>query len=180
MGSPGEVQLNSIPQDTGSPVPGLALPTCVHFPPSSPLLLGRSCEDLEAELPTRPLASFTGPFSTQKCLAGSSPRGNTTEVPPCDTHIFWGRRFPHKTKAQSRAEDNGLPLQAGPSPSGHVQPPAGGRCLDGQMLQPRARSLPGLSPAPYGVSAARDLVPTSPAHSSLKDSGGPQPEVQEF
>ena len=145
--SPGEVQLNLIPEDAGrrEPSTGPDSPPHVHSPPSSPLFLGHSRKDLEAELPTGTLASFTGPFSPQKCLAGSPPGGNPTEVPTCDTHVSWGRRFSHRTKTQSRAEDNDLP-QACAAPADSPEHPQ--QVTDFQTdrcsTQQGARSLPGL------------------------------------
>lgn len=55
-------------------------------------------------------------------------------MPTCDTHISWERRFSHKTKAHSRAEDNELPRACAP--------PAGDRFPDRQMLHPAGGKVP--------------------------------------
>ena len=80
-------------------------------------------------------------------------------------------------------QNHGLGQKTMASPSRLARAPPGvdspqqvaGVWTDRCSNQPGAGSLPGLSPTPCGVSAARDLVPTSSAHAGLKDSGGPQP-----
>ena len=62
-------------------------------------------------------------------------------MPTCDTHVSWGRRFSHRTKAQSRAEDNDLPGMCSPSRLARA-PPAGDRFPDRQMLHPAGGKVP--------------------------------------
>lgn len=143
-------------------------------------LPGHARDALGAELPTGPLTSFNA-ILPQKCPAGNQPRVSPTEVPVCFAmaHVFGGRPPSHKTKAQSGAEDNDVPQQAGPLPPGLVQPPAGSRCSEEQTIQPAGAEVP---PRPQVLLPILPLLPMTlhpsgkpTAHSGLKGGVHPHP-----